>query len=43
MFWQVIMSVIVRKKNCLYEHMCNSEVLPRLSCLSLQIQNHCEW
>jgi hypothetical protein len=41
-FWEVTVSVIGRKKSS-YEHVCNSEWLPRHSCLNLQIQKHCEW
>jgi hypothetical protein len=26
-----------------YEHVANSECLPRYSCLSLQTKKHCEW
>ena len=37
-FWEVIVSVIVRKK--LFEHASNSECLPRYRCLNPQIQDH---
>jgi predicted transcriptional regulator len=29
--------------NLPFERACNSEWLPRQSCLNLQVQNHCEW
>ena len=32
-----------KKKEGTCEHVSNSELLPRHSCLNLQIQNHCEW
>ena len=31
------------KKKCSYEHVSNSKLLPRHSCLSLQTEKHCEW
>lgn len=43
MFWDVIVSGIVKEWGTLYEHMSNSEWLPIYSCLNLQIQTHCEW
>jgi hypothetical protein len=41
-FWEVKVSVIVRRKSS-YEHVSNSEWLPRYGCLNLQIQKHCKW
>ena len=41
-FWEVIVSVIFKKKKGSYEHVSNSEWLPRSRCLNLRIQTLCQ-
>ena len=31
------------EKQSSYEHVCNSDWLPRYSCVNVQIHRHCEW